>query len=50
MEVGDEIRNVSVAYGADGEFYENSDSGSEKAAYDMKGDAEAGVVNERKMH
>lgn len=50
MEVGDEIRNVSVAYGADGEFYENSDSGSEKAAYDIKGDTEAGAVNERKMH
>ena len=50
MEVGDEIRNVSVAYGADGEFYDNSDSGSEKAAYDIKGDTEAGAVNERKMH
>ena len=48
MEVGDEIRNVSVAYGADGEIYED-DSGSDRAGYPSKGDMEAGAVPARKI-
>lgn len=47
MEVGDEIRNVSVAYGA-GETLEDGDSGSGSGdEVHFKGDEEAGV-RERK--
>ena len=46
MEVGDEIRNVSVAYGADGELYED-DSGSDRAGYPRKADVEAGATPPR---
>ena len=49
MEVGDEIRNVSVAYGADGEMYEDdSNSGEGASGYGGKGDEEADV-RERKI-
>ena len=48
MEVGDEIRNVSVAYGADGDIYED-DSGSDRAGYPTKGDVEAGTAPATKM-
>ena len=47
-EVGNEIRNVSVAYGADGEMYED-DSRSDRSGYPIKGDAESGVVPARKI-
>ena len=50
MEVGDEIRNVSVAYGADG-GYDDGDSGSGSMNEShLKGDEEnmAGV-RERKV-
>lgn len=49
MEVGDEIRNVSVAYGTGGEY--DGDSGSGSAIGDdsqLKGDEEHGSVRERK--
>ena len=48
MEVGDEIRNVSVAYGADG-YQDDSRSGSGDE-YRVKGDEEnAAGVRERKI-
>ncbi len=49
MEVGDEIRNVSVAYGAGGEY--DGDSGSGSGIVDeghFKSDEEHGSVRERK--
>ena len=52
MEVGDEIRNVSVAYGAD-ETYDDGDSGSGSGKGDeshFKGDEEnVASVRERKV-
>ena len=49
MEVGDEIRNVSVAYGANGAMYEDdSASGEVASGYDGKGDEET-AVRERKL-
>ena len=48
MEVGDEIRNVSVAYGANGDMYEDdSASGEGASGYGAKGDEET-AVRERK--
>ncbi len=47
MEVGDDIRNPSVAYGADEDMDRVSSEGSSKG-YGVKGDEEAGV-RERKM-
>lgn len=51
MEVGDEIRNVSVAYGAHGggDMYEDdSASGEGVSGYGAKGDEES-AVRERKL-
>ena len=49
MEVGDEIRNVSVAYGAEG-YQDDTQSGSGDEV-GIKGDEEnVAGVHERKVH
>ena len=49
MEVGDEIRNVSVAYGADG-YQDDAQSGSGDDVGGFKGDEENVVgLHERKV-
>ena len=48
MEVGDEIRNISVAYGAGGDVYVD-DSGSDQDNYADKRDEEAAGIGERKI-
>ena len=50
MEVGDDIRNVSVAYGMDGSESDDVDVGSGKGSgrYGAK-DEETGMVTERKV-